>query len=428
MAKDNARKTAVDILTAVLRDKAYSNITVNKFFSESNLSMQDKALASALVYGVLDRKITIDHIIKQYVKSGLSKIKPITLNAVRIALYQIIYMDKIPESAAVNESVNIVKFSKEKYNASFVNGVLRAYLREPYKIKDGKSVKDLSVKYSCTEWIVESFIKDYGADTAEKLLEESLKKPPVVLRVNNLKTNAEKLIDILSRENVWALKTEYKNALILSSAIDISNSPSYKNGLFHVEDLASQRVIDKLALNENSRVLDICSAPGGKAFTMAEIMNNTGEIVATDLYDHRVKLIADGAKRLSVKNIKTYVSDATCFDKNLGKFDVVLCDVPCSGLGVIRRKPEIKYKDVSKNELKELEETQAKILETASLYVKDGGLLCYSTCTLRADENKSQISAFLDKHGCFDVKYSDEYMPHTDGTDGFFCAVLTKSR
>ena len=157
-------------------------------------------------------------------------------------------------------------------------------------------------------------------------------------------------------------------------------------------------------------------------------MNNKGKAVSCDIYPHRLKLISDSAERLGISIIQTKENDASKYNESFGSFDKVLCDVPCSGLGVIRRKPEIKYKDVSKNELKELEETQTKILETASLYVKDGGLLCYSTCTLRASENKGQISAFLDKHGCFDVKYSNEYMPHIDGTDGFFCAVLTKSR
>ncbi|MCQ2451181.1 MAG: 16S rRNA (cytosine(967)-C(5))-methyltransferase RsmB [Clostridia bacterium] len=428
MPKINARSVATDILLSVLESKSYSNITVNKAFSKVDLSPSDKSLASAIVYGVLDRKITLDYIISKYVKIRVKKIKPITLNALRIALYQIIYMDKIPESAAVNESVNIVKNSKERFNASFVNGVLRSYLRNPLKLPTGDDIKSISIRYSCPLWIVESFINDYGTKTAINLLEQSLKKPPVVLRVNITKTTSEKLSEMLKIEGVKDISRTNEKAITVNSSINISDSEAYKNGYFHVEDMASQKVIDGIGLTEGQRVLDICSAPGGKAFTMAENMNNTGEIVACDLYEHRVKLIKDGALRLGLKGIKPTVNDAAVYNENLGKFDVVLCDVPCSGLGVIRRKPEIKYKDISKEELEELSKIQSQILENASKYVKAGGKLIYSTCTLRKAENQDIISAFLDKHKDFDVKSNGEYMPHIDGTDGFFCAELYKSR
>ncbi len=428
MAVSVSRKCATDILVRVFKDKAYSNIAVLKEFEETGISGKDKALAARLVYGVIDRKITLDYVISKYVKTPVNRIKPITLNALRIAVYQIMFMDKIPESAAVNESVNIVKTSKEKFNASFVNGVLRAFLREPVQIPEGDGEKSLSVKYSCNEFIIKSFIKDYGTETAKSLLCESLKKPPVTARVNTLKTDAESLIKAFGKEGVTAKEGIAENSVDILSGIDIKNSPLYKKGYFHIEDSACQKAIGSIDLKENMRVLDICSAPGGKAFTMAQIMNNTGEIVACDKYEHRVKLIENGAKRLGIENIKTAVSDATVFDETLGLFDVILCDVPCSGFGVIRRKPEIKYKDISENDLSQLENTQRQILENASKYLKPNGTLVYSTCTLRSAENKCLVASFLDKHSEFVVKCDNEFMPHIDSTDGFYYAVLLKVR
>ena len=428
MSVSISRSVAVKTLVSIFKDKAYSNIAVSSAFSNTEMSDRDKALASALIYGVLDRKITIDYVISSYVKTPISRIKPITINAIRIAVYQIMFMDKIPASAAVNESVNIVKTSKEKYNSSFTNGVLRSFLREPVKIPQGSDINALSIKYSCPASLIESFVSDYGKETAVSLLKESLKKPPITLRVNTLKTDPSCLIKKLENEGIFSEVGEIENSLKILSGFDIAESSSYKDGLFHIEDLASQKLINLIGLKDNIRVLDICSAPGGKAFTMAEIMNNSGEIVACDLYEHRVNLIENGSKRLGIKTINAMINDAAVYNENLGLFDVVLCDVPCSGLGVIRRKPEIKYKDITDNEFKDLVNIQALILENASKYVKVGGTLVYSTCTLKKAENKGQISAFLDKHGEFDVKYNGEFMPHIDGTDGFYCAILLKNR
>ena len=428
MAVSISRSVAVKTLVNIFTNKAYSNIAVSATFSDISLSGKDKALASALIYGVLDRKITIDYILSAYIKTPVENIKPVTLNALRIAVYQIMFMDKIPVSAAVNETVNIVKSSKERYNTSFVNGVLRSFLREPAKIPQGDDIKSLSIRYSCPSSLIESFVSEYGIKTAINLLEEALKKPPVTLRVNTLKTDTDTLIKELDNEGIVTKISDKENALEVLSGFDVAKSSSYKKGLFHIEDLASQKVISLINPKENSRVLDICSAPGGKAFTMAQMMNNNGEIVACDLYEHRVNLIKSGADRLGIKIINTAVCDATEYNRNFGVFDVVLCDVPCSGLGVIRRKPEIKYKDITKIEFENLADIQSKILSNASRYVKDGGMLIYSTCTLKNAENRSQISAFLDKHIEFDVKYNDEFMPHIDGTDGFYCAILIKNR
>ncbi|MBR4123861.1 MAG: 16S rRNA (cytosine(967)-C(5))-methyltransferase RsmB [Clostridia bacterium] len=417
----NQRKLAVSILLKIENDNAYSNLTLASFFKDTDLNNEGKAFVSALVYGVLDRKITLDFVLSKFMKTPIKKTAPFTLCVLRTALYQIMFMDKVPESAAVNEAVKLIKKSKENRNAGFVNAVLRSVLRTENLIPQGESIKDLSLRFSAPEWIVESFVCDYGKETAIKLLEESLKFAPVTLRVNTLKTNTDELKEKLGTKSD---DTVFLNSLILEKGFDLANNELYKQGLFHVQDLASQKAISVLCPKPNERVLDICAAPGGKTFTMAELMENNGEIIACDLYEHRVGLIDDGAKRLGINIIKPIVSDAEIFNEALGEFDVVLCDVPCSGLGVIRRKPDIKYK--TENDFTELCEIQYKILCNAVKYLKSGGKILYSTCTLRRAENEDIVNRFLNEHNCFKKVTEKTLMPHIDKTDGFYYALLEK--
>lgn len=421
----NARKIALNALLEV-RQSAYSNITLNKFLNEADLSSADKSLATALFYGVLDRTITLDFVLSKHIKSPLKKVSPIALEILRIALYQIMYMDKIPDSAAVNEAVKIIKNSKQKHLSGFVNGVLRNILRAEIVLPSGNNVKDLNVRYSCPQWIINSFITDYGTDNAIKLLESSLQAPPVTLRVNTLKTDINALSDTLLQENVSTKLLKFENALDVIGGLDVTESKAYRDGLFHVQDIASQTVVSILSPNKNERVLDVCAAPGGKTFTMAQYMENSGEIVACDLYRQRVDLIKKGAERLGITNIKAIQNDATVKNNELGNFDVILCDVLCSGLGVIRRKPEIKYKDIS--EYSDITAIQTQILENSASYLKENGRILYSTCTLRKCENEDIIQRFLDKYPQYELKYQHTFMPHIDGSDGFYCALLQKSR
>ena len=417
----NQRKLAVSILLKIENDNAYSNLTLASFLKDTDLNNEGKAFVSALVYGVLDRKITLDFVLSKFMKTPIKKTAPFTLCVLRTALYQIMFMEKVPESAAVNEAVKLIKKSKENRNAGFVNAVLRSVLRAENLIPQGDSIKDLSLRFSAPEWIVESFVCDYGKETAIKLLEESLKFAPVTLRVNTLKTTADALKEKLGTKSD---DTVFLNSLILEKGFDLANNELYKQGLFHVQDLASQKAISVLCPKPNERVLDICAAPGGKTFTMAELMENKGEIIACDLYEHRVGLIDEGAKRLGIDIIKPIVSDAEIFNEALGEFDVVLCDVPCSGLGVIRRKPDIKYK--TENDFTELCEIQYKILCNAVKYLKSGGKILYSTCTLRRAENEDIVNRFLNEHNCFKKVTEKTLMPHIDKTDGFYYALLEK--
>lgn len=422
----NPRKIAASLLTKIERDNAYSNIALSSALKETDLSDEDKRLVSRLVYGVLDRKITLDYILSDFMKTPIKKTAPFTLSVLRSALYQIMYMDKIPDSAAVNEAVKLIKKSKENRNAGFVNAVLRSALRSERALPDGTDSTALSIKYSCPLWIIDSFISDYGTNTAVNLLEESLNSPPVVLRVNTVKTTTEELAEILKSEGITVGLTDTDNALILEKGANIEKSKAYKNGLFYIQDSASQKAVAMLSPKPNERVLDICSAPGGKSFLLAQLMENKGEIVSCDLYEHKIKLIKASAERLGLDIINPKINDATVFNSNLGEFDTVLCDVPCSGLGVIRRKPEIKYKSLC--DFSELEKIQYSILENTAKYLKNGGKLMYSTCTLRKAENEEQVAKFLKNYPDFSKTYEHTFMPHTDNTDGFYCALLVKTQ
>ena len=421
----NARKIALKALLDVRKNNAYSNITLNSVFKDIDITPADKSLATAVFYGVLDRTITLDYVLSNFIKTPLKKVAPITLEVLRSALYQIMFMDKIPHSAAVNEAVRLIKSSKERYNASFTNGVLRNILRSEIKLPDGDDVKSLSIIYSCPEWIINSFISDYGLDVAKQLLSRSLEKPPITLRVNTTKTDEIVLLDALQQDGVCVQKGMLENSLVISGGIEVAKNRYYLDGMFHIQDISSQTAIKILAPKKGERILDMCAAPGGKTFTIAEYLENNGEVIACDLYEQRVSLIKKGAVRLGLSVISAKIADATVHNDTFGNFDAVLCDVPCSGLGVIRRKPEIKYKNI--DEYENISNIQLKILENAATYLNKDGRILYSTCTVRKSENEQVVRAFLDKYSDYELKYEQTFLPHIDGTDGFYCALLQKA-
>ena len=420
----NARKVTLLALDLMEKEGAYSNIALDSVLADSNLSETDRRFVSALFFGVLDRKITLDYIISKYLKSGGKT--PVTVqNAIRMAVYQIMYMDKVPPFAAVNETVKLIKNSKYSKLSGFANAVLRNILRGENSLPQDDDSLSLSIKYSCNEEIIKCLVKDYGIDTAKSFLEDALKPAPVFIKANPLKTDEENLITELQKENIICEKTDFKNAILVKSGANLINTKAYKKGLFHIEDLACQMAVENLSVKNGERVLDCCAAPGGKTFAMAERMENAGEIIACDIYPARLSLVEEGAVRLGIDIIKTAAVNSGVY-RNMGQFDAVLCDVPCSGLGVIRRKPEIKYKaDIFD---KSLLYTQEKILDTADKHLKPGGRLLYSTCTLRYEENKGQVEKFLCNHKCYKLETERTFLPHIDGTDGFYCALLIKSR
>jgi len=438
----NARQIAFEALLKIHRDSAYSNLAVDAALKEnSHLDDRDKAFVSNIVYGTLDRLILIDYNLSLYLNQPVKKLKPELHTILRMGVYQLLFMDKVPSRAAVNESVNLAKFNKSSFAASLVNAVLRRVSDNGIRLPEGdvNSPTYLAVKYSCPEWLISMWIDAYGIENAVALAEKALEAPPLVVRVNTVKTNAEDLIWKLAEEGVIAEKAEgFENALILKNSGSVEELDSYREGLFHAQDFASQICCKALDAREGETVFDLCSAPGGKAFTIAESMNNSGCVRAFDIYQSRVDLIKNGAARLGLTNVYTYLSDASIFNENYGFADRVLCDVPCSGLGIIRRKPEIRFKNQA--DIDNLPDLQYRILCNAVKYLKQGGRLVYSTCTLNPKENSDVCDRFLAEHPEFSVvnvfpelpRYKDDekyltLMPHIHSTDGFFVAVFTKN-
>lgn len=433
----SARQFAYEILMKIEKEGAFSNLAVDGALASSSLSSKDKAFVSALIYGCTERKLTLDYQIEKYLSKPLQKLKTPVHMILRLGTYQLLFMDKIPVSAAVNESVKLAKDNKSEYASGLVNAVLRKVSANGLMLPDEKNKTEYtSIKYSCPQNLISMWNKAYGEENTEELLKASLERADIVLRVNTLRTNVTELISLLDKEGVKAEKCKFvENAVVAEKlGCDIESLESYKRGLFHAQDIASQHCIKALDPQKGERILDLCSAPGGKSFTASQYMVNTGNILAFDVYPSRTELIDEAAQRLGIENITTCVADATRFYPNLKEADRVLCDVPCSGLGVIRRKPEIKYKEL--DEFKSLPDIQYKILCNGAQYVKKGGRLVYSTCTLNKKENDKVCDLFLEKHPGFKCiqpleipSVTDKYYtltPHLNGCDGFFIAVFER--
>jgi 16S rRNA (cytosine967-C5)-methyltransferase len=433
-----ARQTAFSILLKIEKDKAYSNIALDSAVRVSSLNSTDCAFISRLVYGVTERKLTLDFVISQFLNQPIKKLKAEVLVILRIGTYQILYMDKIPDSAAVNESVTLAKNNKSSYASGVVNAVLRKVSLERENVfKSLSGDERLSVLYSAPIDLVRFLEHHYNEENAEEILKSALNKKEITIRVNTLKTTQNELIETLKAQNISTEITNLKDALIINTKGAVYELDAYKEGLFYVEDVSSQLCVKELDLKDNFKFVDICSAPGGKSFTAAQYMNNSGKIYSCDIHKHRVELIKSGAERLGIKNIIPTVNDATIFNEEFVNADCVLCDVPCSGLGIIGKKPEIKYKSL--DEIKELIPIQKKILCTASKYVKKGGTLIYSTCSINPNENRKICDWFLKENEDFySVKVSPEtercidegdyltLLPHINNCDGFFIAKFIK--
>ncbi len=433
---DTARQLSLDALCKMHTNEAFSNIIIDKLLSASTLNARDRAFASKLFYGVLERKITLDHCVSKYSKLPLKKLSPQVLNILRMGIYQLVFMDSVPDSAAVNESVKLVYTCRQQSAKGFVNAVLRSFLRDDKKIilpnKNTDYTRYLGVKYSCPEPLIQKWFSEYGEKNTELILKSSLGTPPLFIRVNTNKTDLKTLAAAFSEKGIKVYKSrECENCLAIAKSGGIEHTEEYKNGMFYVQDLASQLLCGLVNPQEGETVLDMCAAPGGKSFTLAQYMKNSGRIFAFDIHPSRVKLISDGAKRLGLDCITAAQNNAAVYNGSLPKADKVLCDVPCSGLGVIRRKPEIKYK--SPSDFYKLCDIQYKILSESSKLVKTGGILIYSTCTLSRSENDLTAEKFLNDNPDFSPliieKYNDykhTFLPGEYSGDGFFIAVFEK--
>ncbi|MBO5105401.1 MAG: 16S rRNA (cytosine(967)-C(5))-methyltransferase RsmB [Clostridia bacterium] len=427
----NERKVLVSALLKAEKN-GYSNIILDSVLNETDLNSLGKAFVTTAFYGVLERKITIDFILNKFLKKPISKTPPYTSAVLRSGAYQILYMNKIPNSAAINEAVKLIKKSKERGNAGLVNAVLRKISNEN-ALDILNSLQEPIVKYSVEGWIYNKLISQYEEEKINSFFENSLLPPPVFIRINTQKENAYNMV-LDELENIGATinSTDFDDFYAVQGIKNVEKLKSYKNGLFFVQDYSSRFAVACLSAKSNERVLDCCAAPGGKTFSIAMDMQNSGEVVSFDIHSHRVELIKKGADRLGLDIVKASVNDATEYNKDLGLFDRVICDVPCSGMGVIRRKPEIKYK--SEEECNALCEIQSKILQASAKYVKSGGRLVYSTCTLFKNENDDIVSDFLNKNKEF--KLITAYNQNSDNTvtlippedlgDGFFVAVMER--
>lgn len=408
---DKVRELALKILYKMDKDNSYSNILLNESFdkirkegNKNNLDNRDFAFVSEILYGVTTWKLTLDEIIKKYSKIKLNKISLWILNILRFSIYQIVFLDKIPKSAAVNEGVNLAKKYGNKGSIGFTNAILRKVTKKDYEefffIKDEN--KRLSFCYSMPLWIIEELKEEgFSYNKIENFCKASILRPKVSIRVNRLKTSKEELKAILEKEGFKSEEGILEDFLILDKVNNIENLEPFKNGLFTVQDEVAGLSALVLEPKEQEILLDACSSPGGKTTYLAEMMENKGEIFAFDVYEHRTKLVEENSKRLGINIIKTKVNDASCYNEDYkNKFDKILLDVPCLGIGVLKRKPDIKWQK-KKEDIEEISKLQFEILDICSKYLKPGGEIVYSTCSVFKKENRDIIEKFLGKNSNF---------------------------
>ena len=427
---DENRKAAYFALLDIEEKRAYSNIVLNNQKFRSRLT--SPAFATELVFGVLENKMLLDYIIDKIVKADSAKIKPSIRVILRMGIYQLGYMNSVPEYAAVNESVNLAKrFGKGR--EGFINGCLRTYIREKDNItlpdRDEDEAYYLSIKYSYEKWIVEMWLSEYDSVFVEQLLKAGNDKPGFVIRTNKIKISRDDLIKRIEAIGGITSKGELcTDAIYVKNGSALIDSHMFMQGLFSIQDEASMLAVTVLDPQQDEFIIDVCAAPGGKTMAIAEKMGNKGKIIAGDIYIRKLALINKEAERLGINIVETKTWDATRLNVDLVEIaDRVLIDAPCSGLGVVRRKPEIKYKKRN-SEIENLPEKQLNILRTSSKYVKPGGVLVYSTCTINPEENQGVVSEFLKENPMFIKEDMIQLMPNVNGTDGFFICRMSRSK
>lgn len=444
----SSREIAYKILYDIFSNQAFSNISINNHL-KGEMDPKEENLVREIVYGVLENDIYLNYIISKASKIPLRKIHPKMLIILKIGIYQLMFMDRIPDSAAVNEAVKLAKNYGHKGTIAFANGILRNISRNKEKFmeidaKDKASF--ISIKYSHPKWIVDRWIKEFGEDFTESLCKENNSSSKLNIRVNTLKISKAELKDKLVKYGFEIDEGKYsKDILIVNNPIRLTDTEEFKLGYFIIQDESSALVGHIMNPKEGSVVLDLCSAPGGKSTHIAQIMNNKGKILSMDFYDHKIKLIEENAKRLGIDIIEAFVGDATSFNLALKEIaDYVLVDAPCSGFGLIKRKPEIKWYR-KEEDIEELVKIQRNILNNAKEYLKVGGILVYSTCTIEKDENINMIYDFLKENSNFSLVGFDgliegleneesikkgfiQLFPHIHKTDGFFIAKMKKER
>lgn len=441
MKIDLDREAAYKALLAIERDGSYSNLELSKMLASDGLS--NKGFIREIVYGVTENKIYLDYILDKFIKKGAAKTKLQALIILRMGVYQILFMNSVPNYAAVNESVALARrFARG--TDGFINGVLRNFIRNmdsASEINVKGQLEYLSIRYSCQLKLVDELVSMLGFEHAKVLLEHAGHRPPLSIRVNVAQISVKELADRLRANGFEIEGSKLSDRVLLVKGGALTEANEYKKGLFSIQSEESCAIADFADAKSTELVIDLCAAPGGKAAAMAEQMLKpststepltetepgiaSGKVIALELYEHRAALIEATARRLGLENIEVRCQDAVeQIDELVGKADLVLADVPCSGLGVIRRKPEMKYRD--EFDFDELVEIQKSILETGSSYLKPGGRLIYSTCTINPRENELMVKDFLERHEEFISEKEVKLSPFDNGYDGFYMNKLKK--
>ncbi len=432
----NVREAAFLSLERCEKTDKFSNIELDSAIKKHGLTGSDRAFFTTLVYGVIEKRITLDYIIGRFSSKPIEKIEPRLMTILRLGAYQILFLDRTPDSAAVNESVEIAKSHTHKGTASFVNAILRNIVRNKNSLPMPKEDSDeyYSIKYSLPSWLIKLWREDYGQGF-KGILEGINLNPPITLRVNTLKNTREELEKELEESGITSYPSKITDsALRLEENTPVSDLSVLKSGKCYVQDEASQLCVKAIGAKAGDTVIDTCSCPGGKSFGIAIEMENKGALYSFDLHESKLSLVKSGAERLGISVISASVQNGTDARAELfGKADKVLCDVPCSGLGVIAKKPDLRHK--TPEDISRLPDIQYNILESSASYLKEGGTLVYSTCTLNKKENEQVVTRFLEDHPEFEL--SAENMPKgqgmvtlfpSEGCDGFFIAKLIKRK
>ncbi len=426
------RELVLDILIEVNEKEQYSHLVLREVLNKYQyLEKQERAFLTRLTEGTLERQIELDFIINSFSKVKVKKMKPLIRNLLRMSVYQLKYMDSIPDAAVCNEAVKLAKKRGFGQLRGFVNGVLRNIARDMaglhYPDRQLEPVKYLSVTYSMPEWIVSHWIEGYGFEETEGICRSFLEEKPITIRANLTKCTPKELVSCLEAEGVICKSIPGLDYAFAIEGFDYLNGlKSFQEGLFYVQDISSMRVAETAAPKEGDYIIDVCAAPGGKSSHLAELLKGSGCVEARDLTEYKVGLIEENIARHGLSNMKAVQMDATVPDEaSIDKADILICDLPCSGLGVMGKKTDIKYKMTAEKE-KDLVSLQQTILDTVHLYVKPGGKLVYSTCTIHKNENENNVKWFLEKYNNFELISEKQMLPVSEGSDGFFIAAFKR--
>lgn len=428
----SVRELVLDILMEVNEKEQYSHLVIRDVLNKYQyLEKQERAFLTRLAEGTIEHMLEMDFIINSFSKVKVKKMKPLIRNLLRMSVYQLKYMDSIPDAAVCNEAVKLAKKRGFGQLRGFVNGVLRNIARElshlQYPDEKLEPVRFLEVTYSVPVWMAEQWMNDYGYEQTKKICESFLQERPITIRTNLMKITPEALQERLEKEGVTIHPVEALSYAFEISGFDYLQSlDCFNEGLFYVQDISSMMVAEIAVPEKNSYIIDVCAAPGGKSSHLAEKMEGTGMVEARDLTEYKVSLIEENIERHGLKNMNAVQMDATIFDKGSeNKADVLICDLPCSGLGVMGKKTDIRYKMTAEKQ-KDLVQLQRDILKTVHTYVKPGGTMVYSTCTIHKRENEGNVEWFVKEYPEFEVLSKEQMFPGGTYHDGFFIAKLRR--